>query len=386
MLHKPSFAFMQAFGSEPLMVEMAAMDEQYDRPLPCDIADGVAIVEISGMLTASSWFWGSTYGEIRDIVARCIASPEVQGILLSVDSPGGSVDGAFELVADLVKAGKEKPIWCVADVNCYSAAYLLASTAAKIYQAPTSGGVGSIGVYTAHIDYSKALEKQGVNVTLISAGKGKTDGNPYEPLSKDAAKDIKANVDRLYDAFTEAVARNRSMTTDAVVGIGAKLFQGAASGIEAGLSDAQGTFETALSDFQSYLAKKKSTPMIFNAAAASGAIPTKEVHMDTQTTGVETSAATVTAPPSVPVAAAPPNPATISNGDETITLCAIAGCPERAVEFVGKPIGEVRQALLEMRAAKSEKAPISGSLTEATASPKATSPLLAAIDQMKGGK
>lgn len=382
MLHKQSFAFMQAFGADPLMVEMSAMDDTYDRPMPCEVVDGVAVVEISGMLTASARWWGTTYDEIRDTVMRCLSADDVQGLLFSVDSPGGSVDGVFELAADLTKVGKEKPIWCVADVNCYSAAYLLASTAAKIYQAPTSGGVGSIGVYSAHIDYSKALDKQGVNVTLISAGRGKTDGNPYEPLSKDAKGTMQGNVDRLYAAFVEAIAKNRGLTTDAVVSLGAGLYQGAAAGIEAGLADAKGTFETALSDFQAYLSKKKPTQIIFNAAAAtSGANPTQEVHMDTQTTGVETSAAAAPPPPAV-TAAAPPNPAPMINDGEMVQLCAIAGCPELATTFVGKPIAEVRAALLERRAKRQEETEVSG---HQAATPPVKNPLLSAMERMEKG-
>lgn len=386
MLHKPSFAFTQAFGADLLMVEMSAMDDNYDRPMPCDVVDGVAVIEISGMLTSGASWWGTTYSEIRDSVTRCVESADVQGILLSIDSPGGSTDGAFELAADLVKAGKQKPIWCVADVNCYSAAYLLASTAAKLYQATTSGGVGSIGVYVAHLDYSKKLEKEGINITLISAGKGKTNANQYEPLSKDAKGALKENVDRLYAAFVEAVAKNRNMTADAVINLGAQLFQGAAAGMAAGLSDAKGTFETALADFQAYLSKKKPTPMIFNAAAAtSGANSQQEVQMDTQTTGVETSAAAVNAPPPASVAVAPPNPATMINDGEMVQLCAIAGCPELAAGFVGTPIAEVRKALLDRRVEAQEKTEISGHQS-AGAKPPAQSPLLAAMERMgKGG-
>jgi ClpP class serine protease len=53
----------------------------------------------------------------------------------------------------------------------------------------TPGGeVGSIGVWMAHEDWSKNIEELGVKVTLISAGKYKTEGNPYEALPADAAR------------------------------------------------------------------------------------------------------------------------------------------------------------------------------------------------------
>lgn len=107
--------------------------------------------------------------------------------------------------------------------------------------------------------------------------------------------------------------------------------------------------------------------------------------MDTQTTGVETSAAAVNAPPPASVAVAPPNPATMINDGEMVQLCAIAGCPELAAGFVGTPIAEVRKALLDRRVEAQEKTEISGHQS-AGAKPPAQSPLLAAMERMgKGG-
>jgi ClpP class serine protease len=73
--------------------------------------------------------------------------------------------------------------------------------------------VGSIGVFLAHQDLSAALEKEGVKVTLISAGKFKTEGNPFEPLSDDA-KGASAGACRraAYEAFVKAVAKGRGVS------------------------------------------------------------------------------------------------------------------------------------------------------------------------------
>ena len=57
--------------------------------------------------------------------------------------------------------------------------------------------------------------------TYISAGNGKTEGNPHEPLSDKAYATIKAEVDRQYSIFVSTVARGRKISTDAVVAAGA---------------------------------------------------------------------------------------------------------------------------------------------------------------------
>jgi signal peptide peptidase SppA len=108
-----------------------------------------------------------------------------------------------------------KPI--VAQVNSLaaSAAYYIASAADEIVVTP-SGEVGSIGVYCMHQDWSKALEQEGIAVQLISAGKFKTEGNPYEPLSADARDAMQARVDEYYDAFVRDVAAGRKVAMKTV--------------------------------------------------------------------------------------------------------------------------------------------------------------------------
>lgn len=236
--------FLKEHRGAAIMLEEKACYGDYGRPEASRLQNGIAVVAISGMLTESYGWYGSTYAEIRKQVAAAVADPNCKGILLKVNSPGGSTEKAFETADALAAAGKQKPIWAVCDPNCYSAAYLLASQARRLYVAPTSGGAGSIGVYAAHVEYSGMLEKEGVAVTLISAGRGKTDGNPYEPLSEAAKDKIQADVDRLYSEFVAAVATGRKMSPEKVQKLGADLYP-EQQAIDAGLADSIGTYEEA---------------------------------------------------------------------------------------------------------------------------------------------
>ncbi|MHB9839977.1 S49 family peptidase [Paraburkholderia terrae] len=139
-----------------------------------------------------------------------LVDDSVAGILLDVDSPGGSVYGIMELADEVWRARGRKPVFAVANSLAASGAYWIASSAAEFYVTP-GGEVGGIGVVTAHLDMSQALEKAGVKTTLVSAGRYKLDGHPARPLGEDARKHVQSRVDEYYGAFVRSVARNRGV-------------------------------------------------------------------------------------------------------------------------------------------------------------------------------
>ena len=139
-----------------------------------------------------------------------LADDSVGGILLDFDSPGGSVYGVMELANEIYQARSQKPIFAIANSLAASAAYWLATSASEFYVTP-GGEVGSIGVFAAHQNLAKALEKEGVETTLVSAGKYKTEGNPFGPLSDDARAAMQSRIDAYYGAFTRGIAKNRGV-------------------------------------------------------------------------------------------------------------------------------------------------------------------------------
>ena len=125
--------------------------------------------------------------------------------------------------------------------HAYSAAFAIASSAHKISMT-RSGGVGSVGVVTAHVDYSKMLNDFGVKVTFIFAGKHKVEGNAYEKLPAAAKARIQEKIDRIYGVFTGTVARNRKMDDQAVRATEALTYD-ASNAIDVGFADKVGVFE-----------------------------------------------------------------------------------------------------------------------------------------------
>jgi len=203
-----------------------------------DLVQRVGIIPITGMLVHASthYFIDVGYSQIGWSFSDAMADSEVRAIALQIGSPGGEVAGLFDLVDSLHGARGTKPVWAILDDHAYSAAYAVASAADKVF-VPRTGGVGSIGVLTAHMDVSEALKQQGINVTLVQYGERKTDYSPFKPLSDGAKARLQADVDAVGEMFVESVARNRKIARAKVRNTEAALFMGAA-GVEAGLADA----------------------------------------------------------------------------------------------------------------------------------------------------
>lgn len=168
---------------------------------------------------------------------------EISSIVIDVDSPGGAVSGVQELGDEIRQARGDKPIIAVANSLAASAAYWLAAQADELVVTP-SGEVGSIGVFAAHQNMQKALEAVGVEVTMISAGQYKTEGNPYEPLSDEAAAYMQSRVDAYYDAFINAVAAGRGIESSRVrEDFGQGRVVGAQDAVRVGMADSVETLD-----------------------------------------------------------------------------------------------------------------------------------------------
>lgn len=199
------------------------------------------ITQRAGLFTAffggtSTEKWGQAFDDL-------IASPAVGAVVIDGDSPGGSVAGVPELADKVFKARGSKPIVFVANTWLGSAAYWIASQADQIVVTP-SGEVGSIGVWSMHVDMSGTLEQLGEKVTLISAGKFKTEWNPYEPLSKEAEAYEQQQVDRYYGEFVAAVAQGRNVAPKVVRnGFGEGRLVGPKNAVSEGMADRVATLE-----------------------------------------------------------------------------------------------------------------------------------------------
>jgi len=244
---------LRARGGHVSQEEINAVVEAASRPSP-RTAGNVAVIPIYGVICyradAFSQMSGMTSVQtVTKTFRQALADESVKAIVFDVDSPGGSVDGIQELADEIFNARGQKRMVAVANPLAASAAYWLASSADELVVTP-SGQVGSIGVFTVHEDLSKMDDMMGYKPTYISAGKYKTEGNPDEPLSDEARKAIQAGVDAYYNAFVNAVARNRGVSAaDVRDGFAQGRVAVAKDAQKMGMVDRIATFDQTLSRF-----------------------------------------------------------------------------------------------------------------------------------------
>ena len=226
---------------------------------------GIAVLPLYGVVTQRGNMVDDISGpgststqQFTSVLRQMLTDDTVGQILIDIDSPGGSVYGVSELASEIVKARAQKPVIAVANSLAASAAYWIGCSASEFYVTP-GGEVGSIGVWQAHFDYSKALEEEGVKPTLISAGKFKVEGNPYVPLDEQAQAFMQSRVDDYYNAFVEAVAVGRGVSiSDVRDGMGEGRVLGADAALAMNMVDGISTFDEVLAKMQSSI--KTSVP------------------------------------------------------------------------------------------------------------------------------
>ncbi|AGU51534.1 putative phage head-tail preconnector protein GP5 [Variovorax paradoxus B4] len=267
------------------------------------VVEGVAVLNISGALLhrsrldmAESTFLVG-YNDLAADLEDAMGHPDVHAVLQVYDSPGGEAQGAFEYAQRVFDLRGRKPMQAIADGMALSAAYLGASAADEVAVTAT-GYAGSVGVVSRHVDFSRALDQDGITVTHIFAGAHKVDGNPYEPLPEDVRSAWQAEIDGLYTMFVDAVARHRGMDAVAVRKTQAASYSGVAA-VASGLADRIATTDQLISE----LAAQRSRSFPVGPTARSNAND-KGVSMSGTTTneagGHQAAAATAGTPPAAP--------------------------------------------------------------------------------------
>jgi len=149
--------------------------------------------------------------DVEEMLEECERDTQIETVILVVDSPGGTSVGVPEL-ANRVKMFPKK-VCSFTSSECCSAAYWIASQASEFYATP-SATVGSIGVYIAYPDMSKAFEMEGVRMDVIKSGAFKGAGVPGTSLDQNQRKMLQQEVNDLHADFKEAVKSVRSFVED----------------------------------------------------------------------------------------------------------------------------------------------------------------------------
>ncbi len=167
----------------------------------------IGIVNIEGTIFSSR--------NVLDWLNKLKKDPDVVGILIRINSPGGVVAPSQEIYEAVKEINKVKPVVVSMGAVAASGAYYISCGARKIIANPGTI-TGSIGVLAKLTCIKKLLDKVGVEDETITSGKFKDAGSPFKELTPDQKKYFQDLVKDLYNQFITAVAQGRHMDLNKV--------------------------------------------------------------------------------------------------------------------------------------------------------------------------
>ena len=155
---------------------------------------------------------------VTDSLATAAADPSVSALIVSIDSPGGSVSGGEGLHDAIAAFAARKPVVAVMRGEAASAGYMIAAPANRIF-ARQSTITGSIGVLMETGEVSGLLSKIGVTSTQIASGPLKGQPDPTKPMTPAAHDYLQGMIGDLYDQFVDIVVQGRHLDKAKVVAL-----------------------------------------------------------------------------------------------------------------------------------------------------------------------
>ncbi|KAA2213831.1 signal peptide peptidase SppA [Teichococcus oryzae] len=152
---------------------------------------------------------------LTEAIAAAARDPSVRGMILSIDSPGGTVAGGEGLHAALGRFREAKPLVAVMRGTAASAGYMIAMPAQRVF-ARESTLTGSIGVILQSFEVSELMRSLGVRADMLTSGILKGEPNFFRPLSPAGREALEGVLRNMHDQFVGLVATGRGMTPEQV--------------------------------------------------------------------------------------------------------------------------------------------------------------------------
>jgi len=173
-------------------------------------ASHIARINIHGTITEDD--------ELLKRLERVRESALVEGVVLHINSPGGTTAGGEALFEEIRKLAAEKPVVAQVGTLAASAGYMVASAADHIV-ARQSSIVGSIGVLIQYPDLTGLMENWGIGIDGVKSSPLKAEPSPFTPTTDEERAMIRALVMDSYDWFVGLVEDRRSMSRQEVLAL-----------------------------------------------------------------------------------------------------------------------------------------------------------------------
>lgn len=212
--------------------------------------DGIAVVRVYGaiMQSSKSYDWEqSGSSAIASKIRKIGKKKNVKGILLDINSPGGTVGAVQEIYDAIMYVRKEekKPVVAVFGDVSASGGYYIAAACDKIYAHPGTM-TGSIGVIMSGGNFEGLMKKIGYKTEVVKSGKYKDIGSPYREMTPEERQLLQDMIDDSYDQFVTAVAEGRKMSKEDVKKLADGRIYTGRQASQNGLVDKLGNYQDAL--------------------------------------------------------------------------------------------------------------------------------------------
>jgi protease-4 len=167
--------------------------------------DHIARLTVSGLILDDR--------DRSELLAETASDPNVQALIVHVNSPGGTVVGGETLYHDLRRVAENKPVVAVMREVAASAGYMIALGTDRIF-AQKGSITGSIGVLLQATDLTGMLEKLGITTEAVKSGPLKAVPSPLEPLTAEGREAAMVVVQDMFDMFVGLVIERRHMTRE----------------------------------------------------------------------------------------------------------------------------------------------------------------------------
>ncbi len=198
------------------------------------------LVEVVGVIAADT---EASADKVIAGLRDAFEHEDTKGVVVFIDSPGGSPVEAGRINSEMVRLRQEYPdktLYAVIGEICASGGYYVAAGADRIY-ADKASLVGSIGVLISSFGFVQAIDKLGIERRLLTAGKHKGLLDPFLPQGGTEVQHLQTLLDTIHQQFIAVVEAGRG---DRLGAGSADLYSGlvwtGAQGVDIGLVDALG--------------------------------------------------------------------------------------------------------------------------------------------------
>ncbi len=219
----------------------------------------ISVIKLEGVISdsqGSSLFRDQTSSNtVLELINKAAKDPSIKGILIRINSPGGTVAASQELYSAVLRARKKKPVVVTMGDVAASGGYYIAAAADTIFANPGTI-TGSIGVITSYLNFYELFNKIGIKGITIKAGEYKDIGNPTRPLTEEEKKILQALLNDSYNQFLTDVSKGRNTPRTKIASLAKGLIYTGIQAKKVGLVDHLGDYYQALK-FTQKLVKKR---------------------------------------------------------------------------------------------------------------------------------